>query len=233
MRLIGGIGRSASITDGTVSGSMNMAKSRITWLTFAAAVLIVIWAASPQSAPTPVPVAHAVAKPAAPPAYALRLTPAEFFTGELKRLKQHVDFQAVSFKIAKQDHVRCWPDIQMWCDGKRRDSGKYAYQVDWHSDEVSLSWRRKEVGRRVEYDIRLGGLVTCQRVLEEPSSKQKIEVEFGPVMIRKPVTLNAVGDSAVVWVMGTGYGADPAKPEQFKKMVRTAPWVLFVGFEAR
>jgi hypothetical protein len=211
---------------------MNTAMSRIKWLVFAAAVLLVIWAASPQVAPTPGPVAIAVAKPPAAPKYALQITPAEFFTGELKRLKPHVDFQAACFKIAKQGRVWCLADVQMWCDGVELESDKYVPLVAQDADEVTLSWRRKQEAGKTQYHVTVGGMTSFRRRLDEPRSKQKIEVAFGPILLRKPVTLKAAGDAAVVWAIGTGKGADLTMPEEVEKMMKTAPWVLLLKVTA-
>jgi hypothetical protein len=150
--------------------------------------------------------------------YLMRVTPTEFFSGELKRLKPHVDFDAACFKIETRGSVRCRPEIEMWCDGKRVDKPKYGYLRDRGADEVTLSWRRKVVDNQVAYPVTIGGLYTFSRHIEEPKSAQKVEIAFGPVSIRKPLELKSKGDSVIVWAMGTGHGADLGKAEDVEKM---------------
>jgi hypothetical protein len=162
----------------------------------------------------------------------VRITPAEFFSGELKRLKPHVDFHAACFKITTSGSVKCRADIEMWCDGKRVDEPRHGAGVDPAAGEVTLSWRKTSDPRtgKVYHYVVVGGLIEFGRTIEEPVSKQKIEAAFGPVDIRQPVELQATGDSAIVWAVGTGHGAFLEKPKDVKKkkMLQTAPWVLIL-----
>jgi len=76
--------------------------------------------------------------------------------------------------------------------------------------------------------------MSCHLDIDRPQSKQNIgPVEFGPVEIEQPVELKAVGDSAIVWAMGAGDGADLAKPKEVKKMLETTPWVLILRLKVQ
>jgi hypothetical protein len=71
------------------------------------------------------------------------ITPVDFFSGELKRLKRHLDFvSALCFKIKTEGRAQCVPEIEVWCEGKRVDIAKYGYETDPRSDEVSFTLRR-------------------------------------------------------------------------------------------
>jgi hypothetical protein len=169
----------------------------------------------------------------AEPKYLLRITPTEFFSGELKRLKDHVDFDASCFKLAAGVSARCRPTLELWCDGERVDHPKYGSRDDRHSDEVTVSWRRRyRDGEQPLYELAVGGIRSFGRRFEKPKSKQKAEVGFGPITIRKPVELKAPDCSVIVWAMGAGDGADLNKPEQAEKMLQTAPWVLILRLTA-
>src|SRR6266852_1722079 len=58
------------------------------------------------------------------------ITPVDFFSGELKRLKGHLDFvSAVCFKIKLEGRARCVPEVEVWCEGERVDIAKYGVQT--------------------------------------------------------------------------------------------------------
>lgn len=168
---------------------------------------------------------------------AVRVTPDEFFSGELKRLKPHVDFQAACFKVAASGTFTCRPDLEMYCDGRRVDKPKYGFNSDPRAGEVTLSWRKKsnaETGQ-VYYDLAVGGLESFSRYIDEPVSKQKIAFAFGPISIREPVELKKSGDSTIVWALGTGSaGSNPAVTtgKEARKLLQTAPWVLILRLTA-
>ena len=215
-----------------------MARSRIVWAAIAA-VLIATWAAvaSIALAPRRTPLAVANLAPAAEgeAEYVMKVTPTEFFSGELKRLKEHVDFKAACFKIVTSGHVECRPSVEMWCDGERVDHPSYGFVEDPHAGEVTMSWRRRVVKGKVEYYVVVGGIKTFDRTIEQPKSKQHIVYAFGPVLIKKPVTLKKKDGSVVVWAMGAGGAGEPAdlaNPKEVNRMLKTAPWVLILRLEA-
>jgi hypothetical protein len=158
----------------------------------------------------------------------VRVTPDEFFSGELKRLKPHVDFRAACFKIAASRSLECCPELEMYCDGQRVDKPKYGFLRDSGAGEVTLSWRRKKDPEtdQTYYHLIVGGLKSFSRIVDEPVSKQKIAFAFGPIIIREPVELNKAGDSTIVWAMGTGSDGtniDLTKAEEARKLLQTAP----------
>jgi hypothetical protein len=176
--------------------------------------------------------------PATADSQGVRITPAEFFTGDLKRLKDHVDFEAVCFKTETHGSLQCDLGIQMWCDGERVDIPKYGSLRDSNTKEISVSWRReRQANGRVMYRMSVGGMISFGRNIEEPVSKRKIDFRFGPIMIENPVELRRAGDSAVVWALGTGANdtsepADLTKPDKVEKMLNRAPWVLILRLTA-
>jgi len=168
------------------------------------------------------------------PAPLLRITPTEFFSGELKRLKPHVDFSAVCFKITAHGPYRCRPDVEMWCDGERVDHPKYGLRTDKDSEEETFSWRWREarMGKQSEFSVTFGGQEQFGRSLEVPVSKQPIVKGFGPLWISKPVELKGEHDSMIVWMVGAGDGAQPDEPEEVEKYLKVAPWAMVVRFHA-
>src|SRR5262249_24307196 len=155
-------------------------------------------------------------------------------SGDLIRLKPHIDFQAVCFKVVTRGPLTCYPDIEMWSDGERVDRPKYGADTDPDADELTLSWRRKTdpTGQTFSFSLMVGGMVSYKRVILKPVSKQKTGVAFGPRAIKQPVELKAVGDSAIVWAMGGGKPGDLGKPKDVEKMLNTAPWVLVLRLTA-
>jgi len=159
----------------------------------------------------------------------LTITPTEFFSGDLKRLKSHVDFKAWCFKIDSPGSLRCRPEIEMWCDGKRVDKGSYGVGQPDSDNELTLSLRTEIVNKEKVYLIRIGGLHNYGRRIKKPKSTQKVEVEFGPVTISKPIEMKSKGESAIVWVMGAGHhDVILGKSEEVEKMLKSAPWVLIL-----
>jgi len=82
-----------------------------------------------------------------PKVSSIRITPTEFFSGDLKRLKPHVDFRAACFKVTTQGPVECRGSVEMWCDGERVGISKSEGNLDTNAGEVTLSWRRKSFPR--------------------------------------------------------------------------------------
>ena len=78
----------------------------------------------------------------------VQITPIDFFSGELKRLKSHVDFDGVCFKIGGELANQCRPSVEMWCDGKRVDRPKYGIGLPQSDNEISFSWRKLEAKER-------------------------------------------------------------------------------------
>jgi len=176
----------------------------------------------------------APAKRQAEPAKGLiRITPTEFFSGELKRLKPHVDFQASCFKIKTEGPLRCWLDIEVWCDGEEIKRGGRGYLDDPTSDEISLSFRQEiKKGDVWNYTVRTGGLITHGRSMDEPKSKQEIEVLFGPTAIRKPIELKSERESAIVWAVGAGHGFHLDNQVEAEKKLNAAPWAIVLRLRA-
>jgi hypothetical protein len=166
------------------------------------------------------------------PAPLIRISPTDFFSGELRRLKDHVDFDAACFKVARRGPVRCGPSLEVWCDGEIVGPGKLGGRGDRLSEEVTLSWRRITTwDNRLQYRLKVGGMSTFGFVLDEPKSRQEVQFHFGPVTIAEPVELKSERDSAVVWVLGAGRATD--RPDidlsdrvKVQKMLDTAPWVV-------
>jgi hypothetical protein len=120
----------------------------------------------------------------------------------------------------------------MWCDGKRVDKPKYGYRRDKQSDELTLSMRQKFTDGKTEYLVSIGGQKSFGRRIEKPKPSQKVEVEFGPLTINKPVEIKSVGGSAIVWAMGAGNGASLDKQDEVERMLKTAPWLLILRLRA-
>jgi hypothetical protein len=162
----------------------------------------------------------------------VEITPTDFFSGDLKRLKPHVDFQAVCFKIKKRATTQCSVEVEMWCDGRRVDRPNFGANRDWDADEVTMSWRKRVEKGKAQYHVSVGGLDSYYRVLEVPKSTQKITRGFGPGSIEKTVKLKSPGNS-IVWALGVGEGADLAKPEEVQAMLNRAPWVMVLRLSFR
>jgi hypothetical protein len=163
------------------------------------------------------------------PIYSVRVTPTDFFSGELKRLEHHLDYRsAVCFKFSIQGAVSVWPDVEMWCDGKRVDQRKYGFGGDMRSDEISFMVRQKsEVDNQAsEYRVTVGGRYSYARNIVEPKSRQQVNVRFGPVSISQPIELRPGNDSVVAWAMGAGEGFDLSKQEGLDKQIKALPWVM-------
>ncbi len=81
---------------------------------------------------------------------------------------------------------------------------------------------------RFTYFIRFGGAALCNRTIEEPILKEKIESYFGPLKIDKPIKLTTTSPSVIVWATGAGDGALLSKPDEANMLLKTAPWVVVV-----
>jgi hypothetical protein len=162
----------------------------------------------------------------AEPAYVVRVTPAEFFSGDLKRLKGHLEFEsAVCFKIKIRGAVRIHPDVEMWCDGERVDLPKYGYNRDDQSDELSFTVKRKGQDK-VQYRAVVGGMLQYQRYLNHPKPQDLFKGGFGPSSVERPFVLKPGHSSRVVWAMGGGNGVDLDKPEGVDSQIKRLPWVM-------
>jgi hypothetical protein len=163
----------------------------------------------------------------------VRVTPEDFFSGPLKRLKPHVDFNAACFKVTTRGPVRCRPTIEMWCDGERVDNPKYGSVDDPVAGELTLSWRWDGPRKGpLRFKLVVGGLTHFGRAIDEPVSRQKITQQFGPECIDKPIELKSVEDSAVVWAMGAGPAVDVRKPAEVKEAIKKAPWIMVLRLTA-
>ena len=162
------------------------------------------------------------------------ITPVDFFSGELKRLKGHLDFvSAVCFKIKTEGCARCVPELEVWCEGERVDIPKYGFWTDVRSDEVSFTLRRivSRKADKVHYDATFGGIQSFERILEEPTPCKPLNVAFGPLSLEQQVELKK-GNSVVVWAMGGGHGFDLSKPDQVENEIKKLPWVMIVRLVA-
>jgi len=162
------------------------------------------------------------------------ITPVDFFSGELKRLKGHLDFvSAVCFKIKTAAHVKCEPEVEVWCDGERVDIAKYGCDTDSHSDEVSFTLRRivNTKSDKVQYQATFGGIKSFDRILDKPTPRQHLNVAFGPLSMEQEIKLKP-GSSIVVWAMGGGHGVDLSKPDEVEKKIKQLPWVMIVRLTA-
>jgi hypothetical protein len=193
------------------------------------------WTGGPAPASPPVEVALTDKVPP-DPEYLVRVTPAEFFSGELKRLKHHLDFlSAVCFKVKTQGPVSCRPDVEVWCDGERVDLAKYGYTRDDQSDEVNFTVRILEPNLResVRYRAVVGGVMNFGRYLKRPESKKEIEAAFGPIWLEEPVEMKPGVESVIVWAMGStarggGDVLDLFKPEVAEKRLQELPWAMIL-----
>jgi len=167
-------------------------------------------------------------------AWNIRVTPTEFFSGELKRLKPHLDFTAAEcFKIKIKGPVELNPDFQLWRNGKRVDIRKYGMRVDKGSDELTFTVRRlRDTKKGVVYRVRVGGLLTFGRYFEQPPFGKDVKVAFGPICIEKPIELKPGADPVIVWAMGVGHGFDLTKPKEAEIKLRKSPWVLVLRLSA-
>jgi len=165
------------------------------------------------------------------PMYTVRVTPTEFFSGALKRLEAHFDHSsAVCFNVRIQGGVTIWPDVEMWCDGKRVDRPRYGTKNDERSDEVTIVLRE---GERTDkdgklYRVSVGGIESFVRDLKEPRSRQEIKVAFGPVSITEPLEFKPSVNSIVVWAMGAGDGIDLSKQGEIQKRLESLPWAMIL-----
>jgi len=167
--------------------------------------------------------------------YLIRITPVEFFSGELKRLKAHHDFlSAVCFKIKTNGDVTCVPDVIMLRDGNRVDRQSYAYKIDNDSDEISLTLREHPPNKEelIWYRASIGGIRNFARYLERPELPSSLKVMFGPVSICQPCELKPGTESVVVWAMGGGDGVDLSKPGKAHEQIRRLPWAMILELRA-
>jgi hypothetical protein len=175
----------------------------------------------------------------AKPDYTVRVTPTEFFAGELKRIRPLLDYtSAVCFKVKIDGNVRCRPDIEMWHDGNRVDLQKYLFAVDDHSDEIALTVRELAPDKqgRVHYQAAVTGQCEFARILEKPTLREPLKVAFGPGPIEQPIDLKPGSDSAIVWAMGGGHGLDLRDPQdKQEEQLKALPWamVLRLGVEKK
>jgi hypothetical protein len=160
----------------------------------------------------------------------LLVTATDFFSGDLKRLKAHLDFQGACFKVKATGELRCRPQIELWCDGQRVDEySRQSYDIDPSSDEVSVSYRVVVTDKGIrKHRIILGGMRGFERVIEEPKSKQIVSVAFGPTTIRKPVEIGSPDDSVIVWALGIGRAPDLADQQAVNGIIEAAPWVILL-----
>jgi hypothetical protein len=162
------------------------------------------------------------------------ITPVDFFSGELKRLKGHLDFvSAVCFKIKTEGRVRCVPEAEVWCEGERVDRSNYGFKTDARSDEVSFTLRRivNAKSDKVQYHATFGGIRSFDRILDEATPRRHLKVAFGPVSVEQKVELKR-GDSVVVWAMGGGHGVDLSKPNEVENELKKLPWAMIVRLVA-
>lgn len=167
--------------------------------------------------------------------YLVRITPTDFFSGELKRLKAHHDFTSVAcFKIQIEGAVTCEPDVIMLRNGERVDRKSYAYAIDKASDEISLTLRECPPNKdeSIWFRVGVGGIYTFSRYLERPVVSPPLEVAFGPVSIGKPAELKPGADSVVVWAMGGGRGVDLSKPGEVEEKLKRLPWAMILRLRA-
>jgi hypothetical protein len=163
--------------------------------------------------------------------YSVRVTPTEFFSAELRRLKPHLDFLAAdAFKIITNGPATLDPDVEVWCDGQRVDHPKHGLGRDDQAGELTLTVRRVEGTNadRIRYRVTVGGLVSFQRVLESPVPARPAGVAFGPITIDQPIVLQQGTKSAVVWAMGGGDGLDLTKQESVDRQLEKLPWAIIL-----
>jgi hypothetical protein len=160
----------------------------------------------------------------------VRVTPTEFFSGELKRLKAHVDFLAVCFKVKIEGAVEVRPYVEVWSDGMQVDLGKYGATDGKESDEVTFSLRKLPTTDpdRVMYLAAVGGMISYSRRFEKPKPRLAARVSFGPVTLEQPIVLKPDLDSIIVWAMGGGDGLDLSKPEGVDKALKELPWAMIL-----
>ena len=164
----------------------------------------------------------------------VHITPVDFFSGDLKRLKGHLDFvSAICFKIKTEGRARCVPEVEVWCEGERVDIAKYGVRTDKHSDEVSFTLRRvvNPKSDKVQYHATFGGMQSFERILDKPTPRKQLNLAFGPVSVEHPVELKP-GDSIVVWAMGGGHGVELSKPDKVKTELKKLPWAMIVRLSA-
>jgi hypothetical protein len=170
------------------------------------------------------------------PEFTIRVTPAEFFSGELKRLEPHLDFTAtLLFKVVIEGSATLEPHVEVWADGDRVDREKYGIRADEQSDEVSFTVRREPRDKHVEpmYRVSLGGMREYVRHLEIPTPRTPAKFGFGPASLNKPFELNPGNKSVVVWVMGDGDGIDLGEPaEEVERQLKKQAWVMCLRLRA-
>jgi hypothetical protein len=168
----------------------------------------------------------------AAPEYTIRVTPAEFFSGELKRLEPHHDFGFTAcYKVKTEGNVRIRPEVESWREGERIDIGKFLYEINDRSDEISLAVKRLPPGKddKTWYRVSIGGIWTYARFLEEPTFREPPKVGFGPVSLLEPIELRPGSDSAVVWAMGDGHGLSLSDTnDKLDKQLKTLPWAMIL-----
>jgi hypothetical protein len=183
---------------------------------------------------------------------AIRITPVDFFSGDLKRLEDHLDFGhgPSCFKIKGQRWFTCRPEIEVWAEGKRIDISKYASTFTSASDEVSFVVRDTDKNKdgRVVYRASVSGIYRYVRYFEgpPPADKDK-DVGFGPIAIGQPVVLKKAGDSVVVWARGQmsaeaaaklvvvaphGLEGDVAQLQDIEKHLKQLQWVMILRLSA-
>jgi hypothetical protein len=163
--------------------------------------------------------------------YSISVTPVNFFSGPIKRLKAHLEFQsAVCFKIKTDGPVSCIPDIELLRNGERVDANKYISEIDESSDEVSLTLRNDYTRNddKIIYRVAVGGMYTFARYIEKPNLSNPPRVEFGPVSLKDRVDLKPDFQSLVVWAIGGGEGVDLTKPKEVEKTLKHLPWAMIL-----
>ena len=166
------------------------------------------------------------------PENSVRITPTEFFSGELARLKPHVGFKAVCFKIARKGSWTCAPVFEFWKDGEKVFYPGYAFDSNEQSDEITMSWREtpaKKKGDR-RYYFQTGGIRTFGIDFDVPETPGSEARSF---TIKKSVVLNSQNESPAVWAIHVGGEGDLSSKESVSKLQRTSRWVIIMRIIAR
>jgi hypothetical protein len=196
----------------------------------AATSIVLLTVAACLGCGSPAPERPAI--PAAKPEHTIRVTPTDFFSGDLKRLGPHLAFiSAVCFKVKPGGEVRCRPEMELWREGKRIDIPKYGFRTDPTSDEISFTVRRlpPENGDSTRYMAVVGGMEQFGRVFDKPRFQPPLEVAFGPVSLEKPLDITLQSGSAIVWAMGGGDGLNPSDPQdKLQGQLEALPWAMIL-----
>jgi hypothetical protein len=170
--------------------------------------------------------------------FLLRITREDFFTGELKRLERHVDFEGYRLIIASRKGFGWIPRVETWLHGtKVRDRVKQGYVFSEGDQELTMSSRvNKLANGRYTVQLKFDGRYAFERTVSEPeTNKTDTLAFFGPVELpyKPPLEVSTKRELPVVlWAAGRGNAGHAAtdleKREETEALLRTAAWVVAV-----